>query len=563
MKRTRTLAAIGTAVILPALGYSGAARGANPIQIENAKTGTTAWQLPKTAAVELYGSQISTAPGGEVDLHVSTAYRYRIDVYRLGWYGGEGGRFLACLPRCGADVQGTTQPAPGGGEPILANWPVTDRLRTGKDWTSGYYLVEAVLTSGPDAGQAGWTFFVLRSAPGSSASQILVQVPVNTWEAYNQWGGKSLYDFLPPRAHAVTFQRPFGDMSQSPLWWEYQLVRFLEREGYDVSYQADTDTDRDPASLLRHQLVIDAGHDEYWTLAMRIGFDRALAHGTNLFFAGSNDAYWHMEYRDDRQTLFTYKSLYDPNPNPGLKTAMFREIGRPESCLMGVQHTFFAVLHHELDYQVTGAGADDPWLAGTGLQAGDTIEGVVGREHDKLSPYPPACFHPGLTVLFHYDGGGVDQDGDAVKFTAPSGARVFASGAQQFSWALDDWRSDGSLVPMTAVASGVPVDPRVQQFVRNALADLLAPAAPQGLRVRVSGGVVHVGITRPKDNRVVGFASAVAFGGGPWHALCRGVSDCSARLPRGKGAVKVGVVQLSRWHRSSTPAYAVLGRRQR
>ena len=553
---TRAVLLMTVAALVAGTLHAPAAQPSNAIQEENARPGTTAWQLPATDAVELYGSEISAAPGDRIALHVSTAFRYRIVIYRLGWYAGDGARRVACLPGCESDEQGTTQPGPTGSEPIRADWRVTDTVRTTIEWTSGYYLVEAVLTSGPESGCAAWTFLVLRAPRSAPPAQILVQVPVNTWEAYNEWGGKSLYDFVPPRAHAVTFERPFGTRSQSPLWWEYQLVRFLERAGYDVSYQADPDTDRDPASLLQHQLVIVAGHDEYWTLATRAAFDRALARGTNLFFAGSNDAYWHMEYRDGGKTLFTYKSLYDPNPDQAQKTAMFREIGRPESCLMGVQHSFFAILHHQLDYRVTDAGAAYPWLAGTGLHAGDTIAGVVGREHDKLSPYPVACFHPGLTVLFHYDGGGVDQDGDAVVFTVPGGARVYASGAQQFSWALDDWRSDGSLIPSTAAESGVAVDPRVQAFVRNALSDLLAPPVPQGLRARIGRGLIRVRIDARNDPRVTGFVAAIAFGNGRWHRLCRGISTCSGKLPHTTDAIKVAAVELGRWDHSSAPAYA-------
>jgi hypothetical protein len=101
----------------------------------------------------------------------------------------------------------------------------------------------------------------------------------------------------------VSFERPFGYLAQSPFWWEIQLVRFLEREGYDVSYQTDLDTDADPSSLLRHRLVMVAGHDEYWTTGIRGAFDTALADGTNLAFMGANEGYWHVDYQDDDQTI--------------------------------------------------------------------------------------------------------------------------------------------------------------------------------------------------------------------------------------------------------------------
>ncbi len=553
----------GAHLLAPA-GVPKRAHHPNAIRAENARPGTTSWQASSGGDISLYASQIGVAPGTAVDLHVSTANRYRLVVYRLGWYGGAGARKVACLPACTADEQGRPQPTPDPSElpasvapPIRAGWPVTDVLHTGADWTSGYYLVEGVLTSGPDAGRVATTFFVVREPRSAHGSRILVQVPVNTWEAYNSWGGRSLYDFYGPRAYRVSFERPFGDFAQSPMWWEIQLVRFLEREGADVSYQTDVDTDRDAASLLRHRLVMVAGHDEYWTMGIRNAFDAALATGTNLAFMGSNDAYWRIKYEDGGETIFSYKSLYDPNPNLAEKTALFREIGRPECMLMAVQHSWLKALDHLLDYTVAAA-AGDAWLARTGFHPGDTIVGVVGREHDALNPYPDSCVHRGLEVLFHYDGGGIDQDGDAVRFTAPSGARVFASGAQRFAWALDDWRSDGTLFPEppTRPWQGVPVDPRLQQFMRNALDDLTRPAAPAGLKARLHHGTLQVSVTPASDPRVRGFVAIVRVRR-HWRRLCRGVSTCTTQLPPQTSRISIGAVNVDVWHRYSAASFAL------
>jgi hypothetical protein len=295
---------------------------------------------------------------------------------------------------------------------------------------------------------------------------------------------------------------------------------------------------------------------------MRDAFDTALADGTNLAFMGSNDGYWQVKYADSDRTIVSAKSLSDPNPVLSQKTAMFREIGRPECMLMGVQHVFLHVLPHALDYTVTAAAASDGWFAGTGLHPGDTIVGVVGREHDQINPYPMSCFHPGLTVLFHYDGGGVDQNGDAVRFTAPSGARVFASGAQQFSWALDDWRSDGSLFPEPPIQPwrGVPVDPRLQQFMRNALDDLTRPAAPAQLVARLAGGQLVVSAAPSPDPRLVGVVAATPVGP-RWLRVCRGATGCTGPLPPTAGPIVVRVVAVDRWKRRSAPAYVTVSQR--
>lgn len=568
--RNAIASAAGLALLCGAASPAGAGPAApvSPIVRENALGGSTDWQRQLGGDIQVYGTQIGALPGEAVDLHVSTAFRYRIVVYRLGWYGGAGARQVACLPACDADEQGALQPPPPSppppatGPPIRADWRVTDTLRTEPSWTSGYYLVEALLTSGPFAGDVATTFFVLREPPSPVGSQILVQVPVNTWEAYNSWGGRSLYSFTGPRMYVVSFERPFGYLSQSPFWWEIQLVRFLEREGYDVSYQTDVDTDADPSSLLRHRLVIVAGHDEYWSQGIRGAFDTALADGTNLAFMGANDGYWKIDYQDGDQTIFSYKSMYDPNPVVAQKTAMWREIGHPECMLTGVEQQSVAAQPHPLDYTVTAAGAADPWLRGTGLTAGATIAGVVGREHDVINPWPDSCVHPGLTVLFHYAGGGADQSGDAVRYTAPSGARVFASGATQFSWALDDWRSAGTIAPPVAVVSDrvAPADGRVQQFMRNALDDLTRPAAPAALSVARSGGDLVVSIGGSTDPRVTGFVAGTRGAAGVWHLLCRGTVTCAGPAPPGEGPIVVGAVELDRWRRHSAAAFAVTRR---
>jgi hypothetical protein len=555
-----TVRAVAAAAVMLLLG-GGAAR-AGPVQAENALPGTTAWNAFANNYSFVYASQIGIAPGDELDFHVSTPYRYRLEIFRLGWYGGAGGRLVACSPSCVGDEQGAVQGGqdPPSVQPLRANWPVTDVVHSGADWVSGYYLAEAVQESGSAAGSVATTWFVVRQPALATPSQILVQVPVNTWEAYDDWGGRSLYNFVSERASRVSFLRPFAGNAQTPLWTELQLVRFLEREGYDVSYQTDADTDADPAGLARHRLVIVNGHDEYWTMNQRLGFDAALAAGTNLAFMGANDAFWHVEYEDGRTTIHTEKSLYDPNPDPAMKTAMFREIGRPECLLEGVQHTNFTVYDHPLDYTVTAQGAADPWLANTGLTAGSTIAGVVGREHDALVP---GCAPAGTTVLFHYDGIEPDQNADAVRYTAPSGARVFASGAYLFSLALDGYRSDETLGPAFPVAPDrlVPVDPRVQQFMRNALADLTSPQPPTFVRVALQDGRLRVGTRWPADPRIVGRQiSRVRLPDGPAQLVCSGHVPCFPP-PAPPGRYRFDVSFVDQWGGVSAPtsssAYAV------
>jgi len=275
----------GIAAILAA-GALATSAPPNPIQVENAQPGAdpASWIQPAYTATSIagYSSEISVLPGQIVHLHVRTSagQRYRVEIFRLGWYGGSGARLLACLPSCGGDEG--SQPY-GTTDGFRADWPVTDAFTVPETAPSGYYYALLRVTSpGDDHDARGWVAFIVREPP-SHHSQILVQVPVNTWQAYNPWGGKRLYNFNSSHGVAATrvsFDRPLAYTAQGPFEAEYNLVRFLEREGYDVSYQTDVDTDEHPESLLQHRLVVVAGHDEYWSKVMRDAFDAARDAGT-------------------------------------------------------------------------------------------------------------------------------------------------------------------------------------------------------------------------------------------------------------------------------------------
>ena len=554
---TRATLTAAAVVLLCGL-LSPAARAQNAIQQENAQPGVRSWDGPTTSLIEIYASQIGILPGAQIDVHVNTrpAARYRISVYRLGWYGGAGGRLMTCVPSCGGDRPGQEQrqvwTTAVDGPPLRPNWPVTDVVSTGADWPSGYYELRAELTSGRDAGSGTTTYVIVREPPGAPASQILVQVPVNTWEAYNQWGGKSLYDFEGPRARRVSFDRPWGKYANSPLWWEIQLVRFLEREGYDLSYQTDVDTDADPGSLLRHRLVMTAGHDEYWTKSIRDAFDAALAGGTNLAFMGANTGYAQVRYEDGGRTIVAYKdATLDPEPDPSLKTVMFRQLEptRPECMLEGVQHRWQPSHQNGPHDYTVAAPADDPWLANTGLAPGSVLRDVVGDEWDALNPWPDACIHPGLTVLLHLAYDSPTGDADAVRFTAPSGARVFASGAQRFSWGLDTFGTGAYGHPSQP-------DPGLQQLVRNMLDDLTRPQAPVQLIRRRDPAGLRLRTGWPADPRIVGRLVYRIHDSDPPLLVCTGTGPCIVPRATVPGTYRYQAMYVDAWGRTSAPVFS-------
>ena len=457
----------------------------SPVVLENRKPGTPGWGLVELApkrAIEGYAAP-SAEPGTVLDFHVSTDPEadYRVLVYRAGYYGGLGARRVACLPSCDGTARGhahaVPDPSPEG--LVHAGWPVEQRLEISSDWVSGYYFAHFQLASGPYAGRVTTTWFLVREDTGrASKAPIIVQAPTNTWQAYNGWGGGSLYEFNSPdgrRAGKVAYDRPYDQpITQVPAW-EFPLVRFLEHFGYDVAYQSDVDTARDPASLEGRKAILIAGHGEYWSKGMRDSFDRARARGVDLAFFGANAAYWQIRYEDDFRTIVGFKNAsWDPETDPALETVYFRALVPPrEECvLMGIQHAGGTLeWPTDGDYTVTDEAQRDTWLRHAGFTAGDVVRGIVGREVDAIPGHQSPADSCGnrLTVLFHRELGTPESgDADAVRITAPSGAKVFASGSHQFVWGIED-------VPEVDVMRHGLVDARLQAFTRAMLDDMLGP----------------------------------------------------------------------------------------
>ena len=233
------------------------ATAANPVQRENSRPGTPGWEIPASAGTVItgYASETSVAPGHSFHLYVAAppGSRYRVLVYRLGWYRGVGGRLIMCVPGCRSSHAAIAQPPPTTPGSVTglfrAPWRVTDRVEISPDAVSGYYEAKLEIVGGVYAGAVGSVPLIVRQSPAAPASAVLVQVPVNTWEAYNRWGGKSLYQFgSSMHAFEVSFDRPFDQQEFYNMVTRLELpwVRFLERNGIDVSYQTDVDTDRAP-----------------------------------------------------------------------------------------------------------------------------------------------------------------------------------------------------------------------------------------------------------------------------------------------------------------------------
>jgi hypothetical protein len=421
--------------------------------------------------VEGYTTQPSVLPGDNLAFCVSTrpAGRYRIHVHRLGWYDGSGGRLVKQTPINVGLPRDAPLPVPETGL-VDAGWPVTEVVHADDDWVTGQYVARIELESGPHAGSSSLVPFVVPPPPGQ-APALIVQLPTNTSQAYNAWGGKALDPSdatESPAATKVSFNRPVPAWeeasydAQAPFHYELPFIRWLEREGYDAGYLTDGDTHREPWRLTGPRLVATVGHDEYWTREMRAAFDGARDAGTNLAFLGADQCHRQMRYEDGGRTIVHLGARQlDPEGDAAMQTGRFRELDppKPEEDLVGL-HSVEELTDPGslLDFHVVAGAETDPWAAGAGFADPKPLERAVGHRWDHL---PEGKTPPSLVRILHASPEG-RPPADCIRWQSRSGATIFAAGSLAFPWLLDDVRRRGS------------ADRRIQRFMRNAFDDMLS-----------------------------------------------------------------------------------------
>jgi hypothetical protein len=407
--------------------------------------GSTAWQLTHPGleqAIEGFADRVSVLPGEPVRLFVSTpATTFVVTAFRFGDY--QGSDALAVWTSA-AQPGGVQAPAivQRPTNTVVAPWYPSLTVPT-EGWAPGDYLLRL------DGDNGAQQYVPLTVRTPDNAGRVVVINAVTTWQAYNQWGGYSLYKgpdgHREDRSRAVTFDRPYeAGMSGAGQFLEFELgfVRVAERAGVPLGYATDTDLQADPHLLDGARAMITLGHDEYWSAAMRVAATSARDRGVNLAFLGGNEVYRHIRFAPtslgENRLEINYKSFgEDPasRTDPADATPDWRQPPdpRPESVLVGGYYSCFP---GRADLVATDAGN---WLLDGIVGDGERLPGVVGIEYSKVNLSVPTP-RP-IEVLFHspVTCGTTHRNefADSTYYTTPSGAGVFSSGTQDWVCGMD------------------------------------------------------------------------------------------------------------------------------
>jgi hypothetical protein len=377
----------------------------------------------------------SVEPGGRVALHLSSAggRRVAVEVARIG----RDRTVVFADPAVEAGDHATPVDASTNG----CDWPVAVTIDIDPTWHSGYYEV-ALEIDVDGKTRRDLAFFVVRPKVGSPTAAILLVLATNTWHAYNDFGGRNLYngatqvslqrpmargylDKPPGAGRRVTTTNPpdpqmaahVGYISLNHLsgwagsagWpdWELPFVEWAEREGYRLDIATNADLDEHPGLLAEHgtsgyRLMLSVGHDEYWSGPMRDTVEGFIARGGNVAFFSGNTSLWQVRLEDrspegTAATMVGFKGLFKEDPCFGTDrmselTTIWSDhlLGRPENLMTGV--SFNRGGYHRIGKRVTnGLGGytvhrPDHWMfAGSGIGYGDVLGAgatVVGYECD-------------------------------------------------------------------------------------------------------------------------------------------------------------------------------------
>jgi hypothetical protein len=505
----------------------------NPVACENLQTGADPldWAVSDDGdgAIQGFPTTQSVNKGGTISFKVmSSTPNYNIDIYRLGYYGGQGARLIASnLTPTNTATQPACQTFSTTGLLDCGNWNVSRSWTVPSSAVSGVYVANLEFNNHVRGSSAGISQvpFVVRD--DSSQSDILLQTSDQTWQAYNQWPssiGNSLYtcSICPagnPKAYQaaykVSYNRPLSTEIDSPgsalfNGAEYPMIRFLEQNGYDVSYFSGVDTNSRGALIKNHNMFMSSGHDEYWSAAQRANVEAARDDGVHLAFFSGNEMFWKTRFEPSQagtatadRTLVTYKDThFDAATDPVEWTGTWRDRRfasgfEPENALIGqlfVVNAGSSQIMVPYAYRLLRMWRN---TAATSLAPNASLplaENSLGYEWDVDADNgfrPAGAFRLSSTTVSGVDAftdyGSTVQANSTVThnmtmYKAPSGARVFGSGTIQWAWGLSDWNNR-------------TVDRNMQQATVNLLADM--DAIPDSLMTGLVAAAKTTDTTAP------------------------------------------------------------------
>jgi len=549
----------------------------NPIVCENSKTGNPAseWEVSGSgdSSIQGFATDISVNKGQTVSFKIRTVSPdYRVDIYRLGYYNGLGARKVATIQPSASLPQNQPSCLSNSGTGLVdcGNWGVSASWPVPADAVSGIYLARPVREDSGNVGKASHIPFIVRDDNGGSP--MLFQTSDTTWHAYNSYGGNSLYVGAPVgRAYKVSYNRPFntrdtqGGPQESYLFnSEYPMVRWLERNGYNVSYTTGVDSDRRGAELLEHDVFLSVGHDEYWSGAQRANVENARYASVNLAFFSANEVFWKTRWENSidasntpYRTLVSYKETHanakiDPNP---AWTGTWRDPrfsppadgGKPENALTGTIFTVNGIRNDTM----TVPAADGKmrfWrntsVANLGVgQTATLTGGSLGYEWDEDLDNgfrPAGAFRMSSTTvningqyLLDYGssyGAGIAKH-SLVMYRHSSGALVFGSGTVQWPWGLDGTHDRGPSTP----------DANMQQATVNLFADM--GVQPGTLQAGLVAATQTTDTAKPSST-ITSPASGATVDSGVPVTITGTASDSGGQV----GGVEVSTDNGATWH---------------
>ena len=304
---------------------------------------------------------------------------YSAEVYRLGWYGG-----------AGASLKGQLGPFPGAVQASPAVDPITGAASCSWNrsfsidttgFVTGIYLVKLTTFEGHQQ----YVYFIVRD--DSRTADILFVSSSSTMQAYNPWGGKSLYPYNSTNskpATAVSYNRPYAPEVASSgagnlLAWDVKVLHFLESHGFDVCYSDILDLHS--AAPQGFKCVLISGHSEYWSKQARSNLQSAANQGVNVLALAGNVCYWQVTFNAGVMTCNKTSST-DPN------TGLFQRLN-PEETFFGQTYLDWHNANVPTDF-VLAAGVPAWMLNGTHLAAGSKLHGLFGYEGDRTTSRTPS-----------------------------------------------------------------------------------------------------------------------------------------------------------------------------